>query len=57
MSCQHCVKEIERELQNAGITSFKVEIGKVEIKDDEQLINRNKIKEIIENAGYKVVNE
>lgn len=57
MSCMHCVRTLEKALQSAGISSFKVEIGKIEIYDVEPLPNPNKIKEIVEDAGYKVINE
>ena len=55
MTCPHCVKSVEIELQDAQFNNFEVEVGsaKVEytISEDE-----TKIVSAIEEAGFKVIN-
>ncbi|MCK6605567.1 MAG: cation transporter [Ignavibacteriaceae bacterium] len=53
MSCMHCVKAVKIGLEEAGLKEYNVEIGKAELKvdNDEEL---GKAKAAIEEAGYKV---
>jgi copper chaperone CopZ len=54
MTCPHCVKGVEVELQDANFNNFEVEIGsaKVEYKAPE---DEAKIVSAIMEAGFKVV--
>lgn len=55
MHCESCAKIIEMEL-NDFVNSVKVNVSKgmAEIDFDEKNINENKIKEIIQKAGYSI---
>ena len=55
MSCQHCVKAVEIELEELKVDSYKVEIGSASIKYDEQNISEEKIINSISEAGFLVV--
>jgi len=55
MSCNHCVKAVEVDLDELELASFEVEIGKVSATFDETIISEKRIAETIECAGYKVV--
>ncbi len=56
MSCHHCVKGVEVELEELGVDSFKVEIGSAVVEYDESKFKDEQIVKAIEEAGYKVVN-
>lgn len=55
MSCGHCVKAIEGALKSIDVTS-RVDLGSktVQVDYDESKLSLEKIKEAIENQGYKV---
>ena len=55
MSCHHCVMAVEMGLREAGFNKFKVKIGSAKVEYDGAEEQRQKIKEAIEEAGYKVV--
>lgn len=55
MSCQHCVKAVELELDEINLDSFKVEIGSANIKYDETIVNEEQIINAITEAGFKVI--
>lgn len=57
MSCHHCIKSVIKEFEKAGLKNFKVELGLVEIDLDENQISLEKLKSIVEEAGYNIVNE
>ncbi len=54
MTCPHCVKSVEIELQDANFKNYEVEIGSAKVKfttsEDEA-----KIISAISEAGYKVI--
>lgn len=54
MTCQHCVKAVEKELAELNIDYYEVEIGLAKIRYNENLINVNDIVNAIEEAGYSV---
>jgi copper chaperone len=55
MSCQHCVNSVKKEFEKAGLTNHSIEIGQVKIKFETDNVDLNLIKELIEKAGYKVL--
>ena len=58
MSCNHCSMRVEKALKNIdSVKNVKVDLaGKVAIVESEKNISDKAIKEIIDEAGYKVVN-
>ncbi len=54
MSCQHCVKAVEIELEEIGVESFDVEVGSAKIKFEENKITDSDISKAIDEAGFKV---
>ena len=54
MSCQHCVKAVEKELSKLNINSHDVEIGLAEIEYEETIVEESEIISAIEEAGYEV---
>jgi copper chaperone len=57
MSCQHCVNAIKKQLEKSGLKNFNVKIGLVEINLSDTNFQLSDIKNMIEEAGYKVINE
>ncbi len=57
MSCQHCVKTIIKQLERAGVQNFNVQIGRVEIEISDNQNDVDKIKKLIEESGYRVMDE
>lgn len=55
MSCQHCVKAVEKELEKLPLLNKNVEIGNAKIEFDDSKVSDEAIKKAIEEAGYKVV--
>lgn len=54
MSCGHCVKAVQKELEKLKLKSATVEIGKVKVEYDESEVNEKLIEQAIEDAGYTV---
>ena len=57
MSCNHCVMAVKKELSKIGLENFDVQIGSAKVNYDETKIQKVKIENAIEEAGYKVVKE
>ncbi len=57
MSCQHCVKAVQKELNKFNAKEYKVEIGLVEIDPEKNKLTKEQIKKAIESAGYLVIDE
>ncbi len=55
MSCQHCVKAVEVELNEIGVEPIKVEIGSAKVKFEESKFSDKDIIAAVEEAGFKVV--
>ena len=55
MSCHHCVKAVQKELDAINVDSYEVEIGSAVVKYDETKMDERKIIGAIKEAGYKVV--
>ncbi len=55
MTCHHCVKAVEIELDEIGVNSREVEIGSATVEYDENRISDDQVVKAIEEAGYKVV--
>ena len=57
MDCDSCAKMIELDLEDAGITAkcdYAREILEVNLENDS--IDIEKIKKVVENSGYKLTN-
>jgi len=53
MSCQHCVMAVKKELELLdGVRVIQVEIGKADIQYDQNKVNREAIREAIDEAGF-----
>ena len=55
MSCQHCVKAVEVELDELNLESYKVEIGSAKINYDEEKVSEEQVVNSITEAGFKVI--
>jgi copper chaperone CopZ len=55
MSCMHCVKAVEVELEELGVEFYDVKIGSADVKYDETKISENDLIKAVDEAGYKVV--
>lgn len=55
MSCQHCVKAVNIELENLELASKEVTIGSVKVLFDESKVTVLEIIDAIQEAGFKVV--
>jgi copper chaperone len=55
MSCGHCVKAVDKALQQAdGVTVEQVAIGSATVAFDEQKTSAEAIAAVIDDAGYPV---
>jgi copper chaperone len=54
MSCQHCVKAVEIELDELNLESYKVEVGSAKINYNEKKVSEAEIVKSIIEAGFKV---
>ena len=55
MSCQHCVKAVEIELDGLNLESYKVEVGSAKVKFDDDKLSDKDIIAAVEEAGFKVI--
>ncbi len=55
MSCDHCVKAVEKKLDILNLDSYQVEIGSAIVKYDEEEMDERKIIEAIKEAGYEIL--
>ncbi len=55
MTCHHCVKAVEIELDEIDVASRKVEIGSAVVEFDESKISDDQVVKAIEEAGYTVI--
>jgi len=58
MSCNHCKMAVEQALKTLqGVKSAEVDLGSnsAKVAFDPQLVDRGKLKQAIEEAGYEVV--
>ena len=55
MSCERCRIAVEKELARLELDSVNVNIGRVQVKFNQNKISREKIVDAIELAGYKVI--
>jgi len=56
MSCEHCVNSVEKALKEIGATGkVNLDAKQVEVQYDDAAINKDKIKEAIEEQGYDVI--
>ena len=54
MSCNHCVKSVEKEISKLPVAKYKVAINLLDVEYDEAKVSRDDIVEAIEEAGYEV---
>jgi copper chaperone len=56
MSCGHCVKAVDKALQQVdGVTIEHVSIGSATVSFDEKQTDARSIAQVIDDAGYQVV--
>ncbi len=56
MSCGHCVKAVRETLEEMeGVEVEAVEIGSARVRYDDGQVEREKIEEAVEEAGFAVV--
>lgn len=56
MSCQHCVMAVKRGLTDAeGVNTVEVDLEKKTATLEVDGVSDDKLKELVEEAGYKVV--
>ncbi len=56
MSCGHCVKAVDKALQQLdGVTIEHVAIGSATVSYDEKQTDAGSIAQVIDDAGYQVV--
>jgi copper chaperone len=54
MSCQHCVKAVQLELEEANLSNYEVEVNSAKVKYDTPE-DEGKVLSAIKEAGFKVV--
>lgn len=58
MSCMHCVNAVKKSVESlSGISKVDVDLNgkKVQVEFDPEKVDLEKIKEMVEDAGYDVV--
>lgn len=56
MHCAHCVLAVKNELEDNGIAVAEIKLGEAVIEFDENKMDDSKLKDLISEAGYKLVN-
>ncbi len=56
MTCDHCVKAVQEELNALPVNIKSVSIGAAEVEYEPAEISHEQIAEAIQTAGYKVTN-
>lgn len=57
MSCMHCVKHVKDALEEIGGKNVDVNLSsKVAVAEFDENVTDNKIKDVIKDYGYKVMN-
>lgn len=56
MTCQHCVMGLKKDLTDAKVQFSNVGIGFAEVEVDENIHPEGKLKEIVSEAGYTLIN-
>ncbi|HED06931.1 MAG TPA: copper chaperone [Ignavibacteria bacterium] len=56
MTCEHCVKSVQKELSKLDIKVKGVKVGSADIKYDATKVSKEQIAAAINEAGYKLVN-
>jgi copper chaperone CopZ len=54
MSCEHCIRAVEKNLSRLNLEAFDVKIGFAEIEFDEAKTSEKEIENSIVAAGYKI---
>jgi AraC-like DNA-binding protein len=57
MVCDRCIKVVREELQKLNLNVENVRLGEVDILDDESEIDIPKIKEVLENNGFELLDD
>jgi copper chaperone len=57
MSCEHCVRAVEKELAELNIDFYEVEIGQAKVKYDVTRYEDEDIIRAIHEAGYDVLSK
>lgn len=53
MSCGHCVSAVKKSLEAlSGVDVENVDVGSARLSYDSELIDRNRIVEVVRDAGY-----
>ena len=55
MTCEHCIKAVQKELSKLDIKIKGVKVGSADIKYDAAKVNKEQIAAAINEAGYKLV--
>ncbi len=55
MSCEHCVKAVEKSLEKLNPKKYDVTIGQLVIEFDESIVNEKEIENAVFEAGYKII--
>lgn len=55
MSCLHCVKAVEKELEKLELVKMQVEIGTAQIEFDQAKVSEKQIINSVSEAGYRIV--
>ena len=56
MSCNHCVKSVEKEISKLPLIKYHVAINSLDAEFDETEVSHEDIVKAIEEAGYEVEN-
>ena len=55
MSCNHCVRSVEKELSKLELSKYNVQINLLDVEYDESKVTHDDIVKAIEEAGYEVI--
>lgn len=57
MVCNRCIKVVQDELTNLGITVLSIELGKVEIAFESEIVPISEIKKMLMNTGFELLED
>lgn len=57
MTCQHCVKAVEKELLKLPLEKYQLAVSILDVTYDENKVSHTQIQDAIRDAGYDILNK
>ncbi|SMO68969.1 AraC-type DNA-binding protein [Solitalea koreensis] len=57
MVCNRCVKVVKEEIEKLGYSIENIKLGEVELREEENLVNKVQLKEVLESNGFELLDD